>query len=572
MRKQIRSQLIKMLVLMGCLTGLVIFAWDFVYAGMMAKIYLNGFICCVFAFGVVMAFRNVTSLRNEELAFSALVEAYNDIKRDVVADSDDPYWRHYRCLEPGYVFHRPRLLGHFFEIVYEELLRTKNLRISIVTMQNLVQGVESKLAEERSLVSYLSGLLVFLGLIGAFIGLMQMVQSVGGIVGGLSGTDPATNADGFGRLISQLQGPLSGMAIGFSSSLFGLCGSLTLGLLSRLAAQAGTVLKTEFASWLANVVQIEGGDSAVLSSDGGFKGVISQGTATKQLADAAATMSHSLAQSQTSYEKMLAMLERVSHAQADQATATSKLSVQMAHFVTLQEEIKGNLLRSNTQGAGIVGAKDELLRLGHSMETLLGEGFAQLANAIEAYQRVQTENVEHLVTMQEHLAQRSDVVAQSVQAQPAPIGAPQIETAVETAIARALTQLPHFTAGDVELTREQAAQLAETRARLQTLSEEGGLDELREQVKNLESNVASGFNDVTRAVETIFATYAEKLPRAPQGPHSHQTSAERAAAASPHAAIVEGEVQPVEPVDHEEMIRRLYSKVAEHYQPTGSES
>ncbi|MES2906128.1 MAG: hypothetical protein V4691_03750, partial [Pseudomonadota bacterium] len=373
MRKQIRAQMIKMLVLVGAMAGLVAFSWDFIQHGMMAKIYLNGFICCVFGFGVLMAFRNVISLRNEELAFSALVETYDDIKRSAMT-ADDPYWRHYRCLESGMVFQKPRLLGHFFEIVHEELLRTKNLRISVVTMQNLVQGVESKLAEERSLVSYISGLLVFLGLIGAFIGLMQMVQSVGGIVGGLAVSNPGANVDGFSRLISQLQGPLGGMAIGFSSSLFGLCGSLTLGLLGRLANQAGTVLKTEFASWLANAVQIEAASSTG-AGETGFKGMTSQSAATKQLADAAATMSHSLTQSQASYENMTAMLERSTKAQVDQAASLTRVSVQMAHLVTLQEEIKGNLLRSNSHGASMVAAKDELLRLGRAIETHLTEGF-----------------------------------------------------------------------------------------------------------------------------------------------------------------------------------------------------
>ena len=103
----------------------------------------------------------------------------------------------------------------------------------------------------------MSGLLVFMGLIGTFIGLLHMVGSMGGIIGTLaSSAGGAGSTDAFQQLLGALQEPLKGMASGFAASLFGLFSSLVVGLLARFAGQAAGVLKHEFESWLAGVVQI----------------------------------------------------------------------------------------------------------------------------------------------------------------------------------------------------------------------------------------------------------------------------------------------------------------------------
>jgi hypothetical protein len=116
------------------------------------------------------------------------------------------------------------------------------------------------------------GLLVFLGLIGTFIGLMKMVGSVGGIIGGLAGADAGSNA-AFQKLLADLEAPLVGMATGFSASLFGLFSSLVLGLIARFVASAGNVIKEEVEAWLATVARIE--KSATGEADGTAAGLSS---------------------------------------------------------------------------------------------------------------------------------------------------------------------------------------------------------------------------------------------------------------------------------------------------------
>jgi hypothetical protein len=259
MRKQIRGQLYKIFGAIGLILGLVTWQFDFVWTGINSNIYLNMTIVGMFFFGLALAFKSVFSLGNEVTAFDCLKEAYDDVRLIEAKSIKEPFWRHYRCLEPAKTFNKPKLLGHVFALTYEKVMRTHDLKINIGTMQSLVSELNSKLADDRSMLNYVTGLLVFLGLIGTFIGLMNMVGSVGDIIGGLADMDSGSN-EAFMKLINDLKAPLVGMATGFSSSLFGLFGSLVLGLIARFVNQATGILKTEFESWLAQAAEIDAED------------------------------------------------------------------------------------------------------------------------------------------------------------------------------------------------------------------------------------------------------------------------------------------------------------------------
>src|SRR3546814_20507825 len=121
----------------------------------------------------------------------------------------------------------------------------------------------SRIEESHEISRYVVGLLIFLGLLGTFWGLLATVNSVGETIGGLSaGTGDVVTL--FENLKGGLQAPLSGMGTAFSSSLFGLGGSLVLGFLELSSAQAHTRFLHELAEWLSSVTQ--------LSSGGAFSG------------------------------------------------------------------------------------------------------------------------------------------------------------------------------------------------------------------------------------------------------------------------------------------------------------
>ncbi len=268
MYKEIRLQAYKMTFIVLMLLALGVWQFQFVIDAIRANIFLNMTIFGTFAFGAFAAYKNVLGLRNEVVAFEALKEDYDDRTNSEEQLASDPYWRYYRCKDNAQVFQNPEVLEHPFHIISEELGRTNTLAMSTGTMQNLTDSVDARLDDRKSLVQYVTGILVFLGLIGTFVGLMVTLGSVGDIIGNLDLSGGA-GAEAIQGLMDGLKVPLQGMATGFSSSLFGLITSLTLGLMARFASQASSILKTNFETWLAGAA-IVGEGGAAGSAAGGY--------------------------------------------------------------------------------------------------------------------------------------------------------------------------------------------------------------------------------------------------------------------------------------------------------------
>src|SRR5207244_3709252 len=105
---------------------------------------------------------------------------------------------------------------------------------------------------------------VFLGLLGTFWGLIETVGSVGKVIEGLKVGGDAGSL--FDTLKEGLAAPLGGMGISFSSSLFGLAGSLILGFLDLQSSQAQNRFYTDLEDWLASTVREYGGEGVGVSS------------------------------------------------------------------------------------------------------------------------------------------------------------------------------------------------------------------------------------------------------------------------------------------------------------------
>ncbi len=244
--KKIRTQKMRFWGLIGATIGLMIWQNHFIVTGILSNIYHNIGIVLLFLFGYVLASIKLYGLGNDVRALLALEETYADLRRSVVEDSPEEKEARFRkVLEPGIVFRRSRILGHVYEICVEELLRTRSMKVSVGTMQQILHAVDISLSRERSALNYITGMLIMLGLIGTFIGLMEMVASVGGIIGGVANADSAS-PDAVQGLMRALEKPLVGMATGFSASLFGLAGSVLVGLATRFYSDAAHVVKEEF--------------------------------------------------------------------------------------------------------------------------------------------------------------------------------------------------------------------------------------------------------------------------------------------------------------------------------------
>jgi hypothetical protein len=148
----------------------------------------------------------------------------------------------------------PRLLKPLTRQLGTELKKDR-FRMSAMSLRTVLDGIRARLDESREISRYMISLLIFLGLLGTFWGLLGTISSVGSVIIKL-------NVDGgdFNKIFTELQTgllePLEGMGTAFSSSLFGLGGSLVLGFLDIQAGHAQNRFYDGLEEWLAGVTKL----------------------------------------------------------------------------------------------------------------------------------------------------------------------------------------------------------------------------------------------------------------------------------------------------------------------------
>jgi hypothetical protein len=160
----------------------------------------------------------------------------------------------------------PRLLAPMASMLAARAGKNPNERftLSAAATRSLLDSLASRLDESRELSRYMTGLLIFLGLLGTFWGLLLTVGAVADVISGMSVGSGDINAL-FEQLKSGLAKPLHGMGTAFSGSLFGLAGALVLGFLDLTAGQAQNRFFNELEEWLASLTRLSSG---VLGADG----------------------------------------------------------------------------------------------------------------------------------------------------------------------------------------------------------------------------------------------------------------------------------------------------------------
>jgi hypothetical protein len=268
----------------------------------------------------------------------------------------------------------PRLLAPMARMLGTR--RDGRVSLSATSLQTLLDGISARLGETRETSRYLIGVLVFLGLLGTFYGLLETVRSVGGVIGALN-VGASDVARAFADLKSGLQSPLAGMGTAFSSSLFGLAGSLVLGFLDLQAGQAQNRFYNDLEEWLSTYTRLSGGGLG----DGGDAAVPAYLQALlEQTADSLENLQRILARSEESRIGANATLTSLTDRLAvlgEQMKAGQLLLVRLAEN---QLELKPSLTRLATLGESALG-QDDLLR-GHLRNieghfTRLGEDLAQ---------------------------------------------------------------------------------------------------------------------------------------------------------------------------------------------------
>ncbi|MHA1158336.1 MAG: flagellar motor protein MotA [Alphaproteobacteria bacterium] len=202
-----------------------------VMTAFMANPVLNGVIVVVLLIGITLAFRQIFKL-------------FPEIR----------WVNTFRIAEPGIEAERaPVLLAPMATLLGDRIGR---MAISTQTMRSILDSIQMRLEEDRDMGRYLTSLLIFLGLLGTFWGLLLTVDAVSETINSLDVSDNSTGVI-FEDLKAGLAAPLNGMGTAFSSSLFGLAGSLILGFLDLQAGQAQNMFYNDLEDWLSTVTDLD---------------------------------------------------------------------------------------------------------------------------------------------------------------------------------------------------------------------------------------------------------------------------------------------------------------------------
>ncbi len=232
----IRQTFTRMIIFVIALVLSSLFLFQSLETAFRANPAINGLIIGILFIGIIYVFRQVWILRPE-------IKWINNYRRDSSRLSSD---------KP------PKLLGPMSTMLGER--GNKKMRLATISMRSILDGISFRLDESRELSRYLIGLLIFLGLLGTFWGLLQTIGSVSIAISNIEFNSGELNKE-FDLLKNSLEAPLSGMGTAFSSSLFGLAGSLILGFLDLQAGQAQNRFYNNLEEWLSSLTNLSTNNS-----------------------------------------------------------------------------------------------------------------------------------------------------------------------------------------------------------------------------------------------------------------------------------------------------------------------
>lgn len=217
--------LIRMLVFLLMVSAIAGLLYAPLFRAFMGNPALNGVILGALLLGIIYSFRQILRLDPERRWLMNVQKSGKLDSRQV----------------------KPVLLATVYAMLADQ---RQESQLSALSLRSVLDGVAARLDEGREISRYMIGLLVFLGLLGTFWGLLQTIGAVGAVVGSID-----TASTDFEAMMQQLKGgldaPLSGMSTAFSSSLFGLAGSLILGFLDLQLGQAMGRFFNELEDWLS---------------------------------------------------------------------------------------------------------------------------------------------------------------------------------------------------------------------------------------------------------------------------------------------------------------------------------
>ena len=328
-----QAYLLRMLLFLAAVIAACVVIYPTLLNAFMANAFFNGMILGVLLLGVLLSFRQVWALRPE-------VDWLEHLRQESRGG----------LIFPGAMAEKepPRLLGTMATMIAE---KKGKISLSTISMRTLLDGLHVRIAESHEISRYLIGLLIFLGLLGTFWGLLQTVNAVGDALNSLNASvgDPALL---FEELKLSLEQPLSGMGTAFSSSLFGLAGSLVLGFLELQSSQAHNRFMNDLEEWLSSITRLSSG-GGVGDGDQGVPAYIH--ALLEQSADSLDSLQRTLQRGEEDRQQvnqnLLALTEHLSSL-SDQMRTEQSVLLRLAESQSQLRPILTKLADSDGMGAG----------------------------------------------------------------------------------------------------------------------------------------------------------------------------------------------------------------------------
>ena len=208
-------------------------------------------------------------------------------------------------------------------------------------IDKIIENIDMSLGSIRETSRYLVGLLVFLGLLGTFWGLLKTVGSVGNVIGGL-GIDDTNVAGFFNSLKDGLNAPLQGMSVAFSSSLLGLAGSLILGFVDLQLGQA----QSKFSQFTEKVIVGNSSPDFIKTSSSSDNNTLS---AIQKIYDNLDNLVFSLKETAQNQSQIFAYMKSFTDQLSDLNTNAREQDKKLSNFLTTQLNSQSNILQLTTQ-------------------------------------------------------------------------------------------------------------------------------------------------------------------------------------------------------------------------------
>ena len=317
MQNTINNFLLRVVIFLGGIFILAIILYPFLRSAFLSNIYINITIILTLIFGLTYTIFDIINLVNDSKFLQKL-------SRKIINPKS---------------FKKNSL---FIKILSKELYQKGDKYIFISSgMGKILEEIDIKLATKRETSKYLVGLLIFLGLLGTFWGLLNTIGSVGDVIGSLAVND-ANMLNFFDSLKDGLNEPLKGMSTAFSSSLFGLSGSLILGFVDLQMGQSQSI-------FLQNVEKFIRNNSVVHISDNENTLDSNTDSAIQKLYDNLGNLTYSLQESSQNQNQIFSYIQDLTKNLQAMNSFVQDQDKKLSNFLSTQLNTQASMLQLTTK-------------------------------------------------------------------------------------------------------------------------------------------------------------------------------------------------------------------------------